>query len=290
MNQSTPPNDTDNLGKLLQSLETQTGSFGTRAGRIKAIALLSGYKLSSPTPLGEMARLLAGVKLPKPLELAKLALSVGLHDKPDEAIRTALRFYLRATLFHKKHQNDALADLALAAGDYDIFLGADTVQRLREPLRLEMDKRNDAVRRYLKKHGCNLKKAKSVKENLRDWCKHTDMLLFLALTKKLSLAVHDSMTEKEKNEAREQQARKAGWNKSDTELFAPFRESWPDNREVYLVPQAVLDSIVERKKTIKQSPWIIKRHANAELQAKESSQPSPKSGQKTTAKKSSKTS
>lgn len=290
MKKSTPPNDPDNLVKYLQWLETQTGSLRTRDGNTRAIAHLSGYKLPLPIARGEMARLLAGVKLPRPLELAKLALSAGPHDKPDEAIRTALRFYFRATLFHKTHQNDSLAELALAAGDNDLFHGADAVQSTGERLRLEMDKRNDAVRRYLKKKHCNLNKAKSVKENLRDWCKHTDMMIFLCYTKQQPLNVSDSMTEKEKIEVIEQQAREAGWNKTDTELLALFRENRPDNREVYLVTKAALDSIVDLKKSIKRSPWTIKRRANAELKAKESSQPSPKSGQKTPAKKSSKVS
>jgi hypothetical protein len=228
-----------------------------------------------------MARSRTRVKLPDPLELAKLATTVGPHDKPDEAIRTALRFYLRATLFHAKHRNDALADLALAAGDDDLFLGAYAVQRTGESLRLEMDKPNDDVRRYLKKQSCNLRKAKSAKENLRDWFKRLDIHLFLA-SKKQSPAVRASMTEKENDEATEQQARKAGWNTSDTELIEPFRENRPDNREVYLVPQAVLDSIVGWKKAIKSSPWTLKRRAKA--QPKESPQLPPKSSQKTTAK------
>ncbi len=272
MNQSTPPNDTDNLANILQSLEAQTGSWTTHAGRIRGIALLRGYKLASPIALGDMARLLAGIKLPKPLELAKLAASVGPQDKPDEAIRTALRFFLRATLFLKHHQNDSLAALALAAGDHDLFLGADGVQSTGERLPLEMDKPNDGVRRYLKKHGCDLSKAKSAKENLRDWLAHVDRMLFLAVTKKELPAIHDSMTETEKIKAIEQQVRKAGWNKSDTELLALFREERPDNREVYLVPQAVLDSIVDWKKAIKQSPWTIKRRLNTQAKAKESGQ------------------
>src|SRR5262245_14363964 len=230
MKQSTPTTDTADIANFLKQLETQAGSFNTHSGRIRAIAALSGYKLSRPIALGEMARLLAGVKMPSPLQLAKLAAAVGPREKPDEAIRTALRFYLRATLFLKHHRNDSLADLTLAAADYDAFLGAYAVERTGEVLRLEMDKPNDPARGYLATRKCRWgRRARTLKDNLCAWCKHFDMLGFLAVAKKQPLAIKDSMTEKEKIEAIDRQARNAGWNKSDTDLLALFRENRPDN-------------------------------------------------------------
>ena len=55
--------------------------------------------------------------LPSPLQLAQIAATVGPTDNPDAAVRNAMRLYLRALHFSQKHQNDSVADLALAVGD-----------------------------------------------------------------------------------------------------------------------------------------------------------------------------
>ena len=112
----------------------------TRAGQMRLLALFNGYKLPSAPTRAEMARLLHGFKLPSPFQLAKLAAAVGPRDKPDEAIRDALRLHLRATIFFRRHQKDPLTELALAAGDDDLFLGAYESDATGPGLLLEMDK------------------------------------------------------------------------------------------------------------------------------------------------------
>jgi len=131
-------------------------------------------------------------------------------------------------------------------------LAAFTTQALGRRLRLEMDKRHDEARSYLAANNLPLKTAKAVRENLREWARQADILLFLS-AKKQAFAVTNSMTDKQREEAIERQARRLGWNKSDSELLAIHREKRTDAREVYLVPTAVLQSLVTLKKARKRS-------------------------------------
>jgi hypothetical protein len=174
------------------------------------LALASGYKLPSPPTGREMAASLTRrVKLPSPLQLANLAATCGPTDKPDEAIRNALRLYLRAEVFHRSHANDGLPALALAAGENDLFVVADATEKVGPKLTLAMDQPDDAVRRYLRKKGTMLKKARSAKANILAWLKITDMQVLL-LTKNLPWPVEGSMTEKEREKKIQEMARNAG--------------------------------------------------------------------------------
>jgi hypothetical protein len=259
------------LGLTAAQLEAMANSTQTPLGRAFALAALNGYSLPLPPTRGEMVQLVGQYKRPSPLELAKLAAAIGQADNPDEAIRSALRLHLRATIFLNQHRNDSLADLALAAGDADLFFGADAAKRLGPPLRLEKDKRDDGARRYLRKRGIRLKKARSVKDNLLKWLRKTEMLVFLFARKQEPLNVQESMTARERDEAIEQQARKAGWNKSDSEMLARCKEKRSDTREVYLVPQAMLDRLVAMKKERKRSGGLKSLHTAALKKSSKSS-------------------
>ena len=241
----------------------------TCPGRTSLLALLSGYKLPTPPAGRELTELLRGLKLPSPNQLAALAATVGPRDRPDDAVRCALRFSIQATAFLNKHRTDPLTELALAIGDHDLFLAAYAAQKTGPPLLLEMDKKNDAVRRYLREHGISLEKAKSVRENLRDSLRYTDMLVFLCSTKHQPPLPQGPLANKAHQEAVERQARDAGWNKSDSDLLAIVAEKRTDNREVYLVPQAMLDCLVAYKKGRKHSGGVKSRQTAA---AKESSE------------------
>lgn len=241
---------------LIITWEQAAAMVKTAEGRMRLTALLEGMALpSSPTGF-ELAQLLEGIKLPSPLNLAKLAAAVGPHDKPNEALHGAVRLYLRASVFIKRHRNDSLAELALATNDHDLFWAANARKNVGPQLRLEMDKSNDAARRYLAKRGLKLSRARSVRDNLLDWIKRCETALFVAWTKKQRPNIQDSMTQVEKDRAIERQAREAGWNKSDAELLASFKDKRTIDRDVYLVPQKALDSLIEMKKVRKRSGGV----------------------------------
>ncbi len=202
---------------------------------------------STPTP-DQMFTLLHNIKLPAPIELTKIAATIGPGNDPDKAIRNAVRLYLRATAFQKQYEKASLTELALAADD--VALSMYLIFEKTEEFRLEMDRRSDSVRTYLKKRGIRINAAKNVKINLLEYARYLSQVLFVALKSKQSITLG---LEDGKEEEIERRARAAGW-KEPQDLMKELRivqESRTDNRKVFRVPKTALDHLVDFKKARK---------------------------------------
>ena len=124
----------------------------------------------------------------------------------------------------------------------------------KEQLRLEMNKRNDAVRTYLGENGLRMKSARAVKNALQNYARYDSQNGFLmakfgsiekptALNKKWMTADEREL---------EKHARTAGWKEPQDLLrvLQIFKESDHGQSRVkaYLVPKLVLDHLVAYKK------------------------------------------
>jgi hypothetical protein len=215
--------------------------------------------------LGGAAELPSRIELPSPVELAKIAAALVHNDEsrdsilfPDSAIKDAVRLYLGAVLFCDKHQNDSLSKLADAAGDTSLSLKASVSEAVQQRFRLEVDKRIDPARRFLAKNGLRLGTARAVLQNLKDRLKFDTCFHVIRLRGQLP-KINDGMTKKEQDQALEQQALELGIDFGDWEnrvwqdVIQNLREKRADGREVYLLTEMMLTSLVAWKKARKRS-------------------------------------
>jgi hypothetical protein len=231
--------------------------------------------------------------LPSPLQLAKIAAAIGFHSsdnaewngrKMEAAIQNAVSLYLRAMRFHKEHQHDSLEELTIAVdSDLHVDVALSKFAEKNPALRLEMDKATDTARRFLKKEGLLLRKAKSVLENLLEYAQQTEMREFLQ-SKGQNRTLAKGMTQKEHDEQIKRTATAAGWDQEAwmkhgyqivqvkagkkvkvLSKYHPngFRELRADDREVYKLSAGLLSGLVEWKKARKHSGGLKSRETEA---------------------------
>jgi hypothetical protein len=162
---------------------------------------------------------MATIKLPKPLDLAKIAAALGPHDDQDKAIGNAVALYLRAVTFCDNHKNDSVEDLVTASGDLALLEEVCRRDAKAQDLCLDQTKRDDDARKFLKASGKPMQRASTVLENL---------LELLQIRSK-----HQNIT------SREDDAKKT-------------LELWKcratDEHEFYMIPKSFLQNLVEWKR------------------------------------------